>query len=480
MRKFFAFLVLMVAGFWLADYLGVYKFPLTGEQVSQTAQRAFGRGRRQPQKAEVIPVLVAVVRRADVPITFDAVGTVQSLNMVSVRAQADGKLLELKFKDGDEVRKGDVLAKIDPTTYKAAFDQAVAKKAQDEAMLANARIDLERYSKLAAGNFGSRQQADTQKALVAQLEAQGRVDQALIDSARAVLDYTNVVAPISGRTGLRTVDPGNIVHASDAAGIVTITQLQPVGALLSLPQQQLRAVNAGQSKAPLKVLALEADNTTVADTGRVETIDNQVDPTTGTVRIRTEFPNANKALWPGQFINLRLFIDVLQQVVVVPGEAVQRGPTGSFAYVINAENKAVMTPIVVQRQNELIAVISSGLAPPARVVTTGFAQLTDGAEVRVMEATPVSAPPVAAAGGEASPAQGPGRDPGGPGQRQNAGDGGARRQGGGSAGERRGGGANAGPGGRAGAANATAATPGSAPAAPAATATAPAATATTQ
>ena len=423
MKKFFTLLLMIAAGFAAADYFGIYKSPLT-EQVSQTAQRAFGRGRRAPTKTETIPVLAEAARREDVPITFDAVGTVQAVNSVVVRAQADGRLLELTFKDGQSVQKGDVLARIDPVTYRALYEQSAAKKAQDQASLANAKIDLDRYARLASGNFGSKQQADTQRALVAQLEAQVRLDQAQIDNAKAVLDYTTITAPIDGRTGLRAVDAGNIVHAADANGIVTIAQMKPIGALFNLPQQQLRAVKAGQERGSMKVLALDSDNVTVIDSGQLEVIDNQVDPTTGTVRIKTQFPNDAQNLWPGQFINIRLYIDTLSQVVVVPNAAVQRGPKGPFVYVVSPENKAVMTPVEVMRQDERIAVISGGLAPPAMVVTTGFAQRTDGAPVRVMnETAPVAADP-AGANGAAPPRGGSAR---GDGQRQGQGQG--RRQG---------------------------------------------------
>ena len=399
MKKFLLFVAILAGGVWAADYYGYYKFPWTSDQAVQTVQRAFGRGRRQQQTLEVVPVLTAAVRREDVPITLEAVGTVQALNTVVVRAQVEGRLLELAFKDGQEVKKGEVLARIDARTFQAQYDQAVAKKSQDEATLANARIDLDRYSRLAASNFGSRQQSDTQKALVAQLEAQVRLDQAQIDNARAVLDYTTILAPIDGRTGLRAVDAGNIIRASDPNGIVTITQIKPIAAVFNLPQQQLRAVNAGVARGRLAVQALDADNTTVIDTGQVEVIDNQVDPATGTVRIKTTFPNADQNLWPGQFVNVRLFVDMLTQVAIVPTAAVQRGPKGPFVYVITAENKAVMTPVAVSRQDEKIAVIQTGVAPPARVVTTGVAQLTDGVTVKpaaAEEPEPVAAAPQAA------------------------------------------------------------------------------------
>jgi len=340
------------------------------------------------------------------------VGTVQALNTVVVRAQVDGRLMELTFRDGQDVKKGDVLARIDPRTYQALHDQVVAKKAQDESQLENARIDLDRYTRLAVGNFGSRQQADTQKATVAQLEAQVRLDQAAIDNAKAILDYTTITAPIDGRTGLRAVDAGNIVHAADATGIVTLTQVRPVAAVFSLPQQYLRAVVAGQARGRLKVQAMEADNTTVIQTGEVEVIDNQVDVTTGTVRVKAVFANADLALWPGQFINVRLFVDVLRQALVAPAGAVQRGPKGAFVYVLTAETKAAMKSVTVGRQDETTAVILSGVEEGDTVITTGFGQLTDGSTVRpqAQPAQPeASAPEARPRGGQGQGRRGEGQ-----------------------------------------------------------------------
>ena len=240
--------------------------------------------------------MVAVdAKLADVPVYLDGVGTARALNTVTVQAQVDGKLLNISFTEGQDVQKGFVLAKIDPTIYQAQYDQAVAKKAQDEATLANARLDLERYIRLSATNAINKQQLDTQKALVNQLEAQVRSDQAAIENARAMLSYTDVVAPIAGRTGIRLIDEGNLVKASDTTGIVVITQLQPISVFFSLPQQVLPELNRGLAEGVLPVAALGADGKTVLDRGKVVVIDNQVDPTTGTVKIKGEFPNDQPA-----------------------------------------------------------------------------------------------------------------------------------------------------------------------------------------
>ena len=307
-------------------------------QPKQSANRGAGARPDLP-----VPVLAATPRMQDVPVYLDGVGSVRALNNVIVRAQVDGKLIAVNFTEGQDVKKGDVLGEIDPVIYKAQYDQAVAKKAQDEALLANQRIDLARYQQLAASNAGSKQQADTQKAVVAQQEALVNADQAAIDNAAATLGYTKIIAPLSGRAGLRQVDQGNIIHAADVTGLVIITQLQPIAVQFSLPQQQIMRVNAAAAKA--------------------------------------ELPNTKYQLWPGQFVNVRLKVETLDKVIVVPTSAVQRGPIGTFSYVIGPDNVAHAKPVTVTQQNETDAVIASGLSPDERVVTTGFANLSDGARV---------------------------------------------------------------------------------------------------
>ena len=341
-----------------------------------------------------VPVLAATVARADVPVYLDAVGTIKALNTVTVRPQVDGKLLSVNFKEGDDVKKGDVLAKIDPVIYQAQLDQAKAKKAQDEAQLANSKIDLDRYERLAATNAINKQQADTQRALVAQNTALVQADQAAIENAQAMLGYTTIAAPIDGRTGIRQVDEGNIVHASDTnSSIVTITQIKPISVLFNLPQQDLPQVNAAFDKGPLTVEAQRSDNDAVIDRGVLRVVDNQVDQTTGTVKLKAEFPNPDLQLWPGQFVNVRLLIDTLKQVLVIPTGAVQRGPNGTFVYVIKDDNSAAVRPIVVQKQDEMQTVVKSGVEPNERVVTTGFVRLTDGSKVTIGDANAPAAPP---------------------------------------------------------------------------------------
>jgi multidrug efflux system membrane fusion protein len=342
-----------------------------------------------------VPVLAATAAKADVPVYLDAVGTVRALNTVTVRPQVDGKLISVIFKEGDNVKKGSVLARIDPTIYQAQLDQAIAKKAQDEAQLANAKSDLDRYEKLAASNAINRQQADTQRALVAQISAQVQSDQAAIENGRATLGYTTILAPIDGRTGIRLVDEGNIVHASDInSAIVVITQIKPITVLFNLPQQELGRINAAFAKAPLEVDAQRPDSNAVIDRGTLRVVDNQVDQTTGTIRLKAEFPNANLQLWPGQFVNVRLLVNTLKDVVTIPTGAVQRGPNGTFVYVIKDDNTVAMRPIVVRKQDETQTVVESGLSPPERVVTTGFVRLTEGSRVAVAanDGAPTAAP----------------------------------------------------------------------------------------
>jgi multidrug efflux system membrane fusion protein len=357
-----------------------------GERSQQRQGRGF-RGDDGP-----VPVIAAATRRADVPVYLDGVGTTRALNTVTVRPQVEGRLISINFKEGQDVERGHVLARIDPTTYQAAYDQAVAKKAQDEAQLANARLDLERYQRLSATNSIARQQYDTQKATVAQLEAQVKLDQAAIDNAKAILDYTTITAPIAGRTGIRLVDQGNLVRASDTSGIVVITQLRPISVLFTLPQQQLGEVNRAFAEGALPVEAFGADNKTVIDRGTLQVVDNQVDQATGTIKLKAEFPNGNLQLWPGQFVNVQLLLDTLRQMVVAPTAAVQRGPNGTFVFVVQPDNKVAVRPVTISQQDENQTVIATGLQADERVVTTGFARLTAGSEVAVTNAEAVPAP----------------------------------------------------------------------------------------
>ena len=384
MKKFIFLLALIAAGAWYADRTGWIQIPYIGSGASSTGARQAGPGGRRGPGARAeppVPVIAVAVKTDDVPVTLDAVGTVQALESVTVHAQVSGQLLELLFSDGQDVKKGDVLARIDSRTYQAQYDSAVAKKAQDEALLANARIDLDRYARLAATNFGSKQQSDTQRSLVDQLAAQIKADQAAIDNAKTTLDYATVRAPIDGRTGIRAVDAGNIVQMSDVNGIVTINRIMPISVVFSLPQQQLAALRASKARGDVPAQALEADNATLIEAGKIEVIDNLVDQTTGSVRVKATFPNASQQLWPGQFVNMRVLVDTLKGVTVVPTSAVQRGPTGPYVYVVVDNTSVKKTDVIVGRQDEQTSVIKSGVTPSQMVVTTGFARISDGSKV---------------------------------------------------------------------------------------------------
>ena len=346
-----------------------------------------------------IPVLVATAAQQDVPIFLDALGTVQAFNTVTIKPMVDGPLLAVNFAEGEVVKKGDLLARIDPRTYQAALDQAVAKKAQDEAQLANARLDLARYTKLVANNYASTQQADTARAQVAQDEALVNQDQAQIESTRTQLSYTTISSPIDGRTGIRQVDAGNIVHASDTTGLVVITQLQPISVLFTLPQQTLAQVTRAMSQGAAKVLAYAqgatGSQTGLLDTGTLAVLDNQVDPTTGTIKLKATFPNADNRLWPGAFVGVQVQVDTAKNAVVVPPAAVQRGPHSSFVYVVNADNSTTRRNVDVGHEDAQASIITEGVKPGEKVVIDGASRLSDNTKVTIVQPAPAGGSPAA-------------------------------------------------------------------------------------
>lgn len=356
-------------------------------------------GRRGPLP---IPVVVAAAESRDVPIYLDGLGTALASANVTVRSQIDGKLIEVRFDEGQDVHVGDVLARLDPRPYQAALDQMIAKKAQDEATLANARLDAERYAKLAVSAYTPAQQADTAKSLVAQLTAQVAGDQAQIDNARTQLSYTTITAPIDGRVGIRQVDAGNIVHAADANGLVVLTTLKPISVVFTLPQQALgdvtkaMAEHGGQAgTVPVLALPQSNDDTTaraVLDRGTLTVLDNQVDPTTGTIKLKASFPNAELKLWPGAFVTVRLQAQILRGATVVAPVAIQRGPRGTYVFVIDGD-VAKRRDVTVTHEDLRQAVVADGLKPGEQVVVDGAARLSDGSKVTAVNPVADTAPP---------------------------------------------------------------------------------------
>ena len=367
--------ILLIAVLASAGYFGWHRFHGDKNVASNAPQ--------QPVRAAV-PVTIAPVQKADFPVYLTGLGTVQGFNTVLVRTRVDGQIDKIAFKEGQLVKQGDLLAEIDPRPFQAVLDQAKAKKAQDAANLANANLDLQRYTKL--GEFATRQQTDTQRSTVAQLTAQIAADDAAIFNAQTQLDYTQVKTPISGVAGLRQVDVGNIVNASTQTGIVTIAQIEPIAVIFTAPEEQLPDIRAALATAPPKVIAMSTDGKRVLSTGVLALINNQVDTTSGTIRLKAVFDNKDHALWPGQSVSTRLLVTTLKDATVVPDDAVQHGADGLYAYSVNSENKAELRKIKVTQSIDGRSVVDEGLAPGEQVITAGQYKVQPGTLV----STPVA------------------------------------------------------------------------------------------
>ncbi|MEI6034565.1 MAG: efflux RND transporter periplasmic adaptor subunit [Verrucomicrobiae bacterium] len=328
-----------------------------------------------------VPVLLATVATRDFPIYFDGIGTVQAFNSVTIRARVDGQLESVAFREGQEVRKGDLLATIDPRPYKAALDQATARKAQDEAQLDNAKATLHRNTTLLQQRVLDNQTFDTQKFLVAQLAAAVAADQAAIDSAQTQLDYTRITAPIDGRAGVRLLDAGNLVRSSDSAGLVVINQIRPITVSFNLPERDLPEIQSHIGKEPLKVIALDRSNSMALAEGELGVVDNQIDQQTGTVRLKATFPNGDLSLWPGQFVNARLLVTTRRDALVVPAAVVQQGPNGAFVYAVDDQKNARMRPVTAGPTEGGITLIEAGLKAGERVVADGQYKLQEGSKI---------------------------------------------------------------------------------------------------
>jgi len=329
------------------------------------------------------PVVIqtAAAVRQDVPVYLDGLGTISAYNTVTVHTQVAGHLDKVLFNEGQDVHAGDLLAIVDPRTYQAAYDSAVATRDKDAANLENAQRDLMRYENLGADI--AHQILDTQRATVAQLAATVRADEAAIENARAQLSYTHITAPINGRTGIRQVDVGNLIQPGDTNGIVMLTQLQPISVIFSLPQQDLQnimtQINAQHNK--LTVLALAQDGKTIIDTGILELVDNQIDQTTGTIKLKSTFPNKDHLLWPGGFTNVRLLVTTQQNVLTIPTVAVQRGPQGTYVYLLQPDKTVKIRPVTVGLTQDDITVITDGLQDSDQIATDGMVKLQDGSKV---------------------------------------------------------------------------------------------------
>jgi membrane fusion protein, multidrug efflux system len=373
-------------GWWLLGLVAVLAASYFGWQHFTTK----GADAALPTKATTVaappvPVTVATAERTDFPVYLNGLGTVQPFNTVTVRSRVDGQITKVAFQQGRMVKQGDVLVQVDPRPYQSALTQAQSKKAQDEANLKNAQLNLDRYQSLANKDFASKQQVDTQQAMVDQLTAAISGDQAAIDNAQTQLSYTTITAPLAGRAGFRLVDPGNIVHASDQNGIVTIVQLQPISVVFTAPEEDVQLINKALEDGVVPVKALSSDGLKVLAEGRLGRVDNQVDQASGTIRLKGVFDNKDNILWPGLSVQTRLLVDTLKQVVVVPEDAVQHGPDNLFAFVIGDDNKATVQPITVSQTGDGKSVIQQGLSAGQRVVVAGQYRLQAGTLVKPNE-----------------------------------------------------------------------------------------------
>jgi multidrug efflux system membrane fusion protein len=335
-----------------------------------------------------IAVDTATAKHSDVPIYLQGLGTVQAFYTVTVTARVDGEIQKIGFTEGQTVHKGDLLAQIDPRPNQAAYEQALATKAKDAAMLANAKRDYDRYILLQPQDLASKQTVDTQRATVDQLTAQVQVDQAVIDNARTQLDYTRITSPIDGRTGVRLIDPGNIVRAAGTAGIVVVTQVQPISVVFTLPEEDLGTVGGALALGPVQVTTLSRDGDAMLDQGTLALIDNQIDQTTGTARLKATFPNTRNTLWPGQFVNARVLVRTERNVLTLPSSAVQLGPNGPFTYVVKGDSTVEVRPLELGPESDGLTVIKKGIALNERVVTSNQYRLQAGVHVRDNIATP--------------------------------------------------------------------------------------------
>ncbi|MGO9133186.1 MAG: efflux RND transporter periplasmic adaptor subunit [Methylovirgula sp.] len=327
-----------------------------------------------------VPVTIGAAKSQDFPIIYDGIGTVQAFNTVTIRARVDGTLQKVLFQEGQDVKAGDVLAVIDPRPFKAALDQAIATKAKDEAQLANAKLDLKRFVELR--DFASRQSVDTQGTLVSQLTATVKSDEAVIENATVQLSYTTITSPIDGRTGVRMIDAGNMIHASEGAALLVVTQMEPIYVTFTLPQDQLDGVATAQAHGDVRVEAYKRDADTLLATGKVAVVDNQIDTTTGTIRLKATFANKDRRLWPGAFVNVKVITEIRHNATVVVAQAVQRGPNGFFVYVVKPDMTVEMRPITSGGTADGETLVEKGLASGEKIIVDGQYKLQPGMKVQ--------------------------------------------------------------------------------------------------
>jgi multidrug efflux system membrane fusion protein len=381
--------VLVLGG--IAFGIWYYRNSRNASQAATTAAvpGAAGKGRGGPGAGGfVVPVVVSTAQRGDLPVYFNGLGTVTAFNTVTVRSRVDGQLVSVAFKEGQFVHQGDLLAQIDPRPFQVQLEQALGQLAKDQAQRKDAEVNFERYKLLFKEGVIPQQQLDTQGALVGQVDGAITSDQSQIDNAKLQLTYSRITAPISGRIGLRLVDAGNIVHASDSNGLLVITQLQPISVIFSLPQDQLPQVNAKlHSGVQLAVDAYDRDDTAKIASGKLETIDNQIDITTGTYKLKSVFANADNALFPNQFVNVHLLVDTKHNLTIVPAAAIQRGPQGTYVYAADTDNTAKIRIVTIAQTTGDSVGLSAGLNSGDRVVIDGLDKLQDGTKINPSPST---------------------------------------------------------------------------------------------
>ncbi len=375
-------IVILAAGLLIigAAFLWLPKEPLFAKRVNPPSTTR-----------QAIPVIAGIAEAQDVPLYTEGLGTVQAFNLVTVKTRVDGQITQVFFKEGQEVKKGDRLFQIDPRPYENALQQAEATKEKDEAQLQSAKLDLERFAQLLPQGFQTRQSYDQQKATVGQLEATLKADEAQIATAQLNLDYSTIRSPIDGRTGQRAVDIGNFVQTSQNVALMTITEMRPIYVSFSVPEEKLNDIRKNQAQHPLKVIAYAMDDKTALSDGELTLIDNQVDVTTGTVRLKAQFANAGEPLWPGEFVNARLILSMQKNVVTVPAQTVMQGPNGAYVYTLDKDNVAKRKQVTVGTTEQGVAVIEGGLSAGERVVVEGQYRLTDGSKVKTAEPQSASA-----------------------------------------------------------------------------------------